>query len=283
MDIPLLVVVVDLFPSPANSVAAKGKLDSGTVERILNQLLVFINAHLALRFDGRVAVVAAIAGRGSHLLLDSADLSNASTDIKNTGGMYKQFKVVDDVLVQKLQQLLDFDRDSEENYNKQSCLAGALSLSLSFINRVKRQHTDPASTIQARILTLSVSPDSPSEYIPIMNCIFAAKKDNVIIDVCRLLGNDSVFLSQTASSTDGIFVKVSDVDNLITVLLHSFLPEPSIRKTLCLPGGTLTNYSASCFCHKQPCSIAYVCSVCLSIFCSRRDSCSTCGSSLTQQ
>ncbi|KAI9331361.1 TFIIH subunit Tfb4/p34 [Obelidium mucronatum] len=276
MDVPLLVLVLDLFPSLSNSVGAKGTLDSAT--------LIFINAHLALRFDGRVAVVAAVAGVGSHLILDSASLNIQDDEGKATGGMFKLFKQVDDVLVRRVSALLDkADLDNPRNYTKPSCLASALSIALSFVNRVKRFHKDPTSTIQARILTLSVSPDSPTEYISLMNCIFAAKKDNVIIDVCRLLGNDSVFLSQTASSTDGVYVKVSDIDNLITVLLHSFLPEPAIRKTLCLPGGGQTNFSASCFCHKKACSIAFVCSVCLSIFCSRRETCSTCGSSLSIQ
>ncbi|KAJ3009351.1 UNVERIFIED_CONTAM: RNA polymerase II transcription factor B subunit 4, partial [Siphonaria sp. JEL0065] len=220
MDIPLLVLVLDLFPSPTNAVCAKGTLDSATLQRVLEQVLIFINAHLALRFDGRVAVVAAVAGSGSHLILDSANLDLQGNEGKVTGGMFKQFKQVDDVLIARVRTLLnEVDRDAPENYSKPSCLASGISIALSFINRVKQHHNDPASHIQARILSLSVTPDSPSEYIPLMNCIFAAKKDNVIIDVCRLLGNDSVFLSQTASATDGIFVKVSDIDNLITILL----------------------------------------------------------------
>jgi hypothetical protein len=72
-------------------------------------------------------------------------------------------------------------------------IAGSLSLALSCkfstasIGRTLKQGYNPTdihrskkgdenSSLQTRILVLSVSPDAPSQYIPIMNCIFGAKK-----------------------------------------------------------------------------------------------------------
>ncbi|KAJ3246127.1 RNA polymerase II transcription factor B subunit 4 [Chytriomyces hyalinus] len=273
MDV--LVLVLDLFP-------LTNGLSKETLARAVHHILVFVNAHLALRFDGRVAVVAATASKGGQLILASDAVADSVSDGRNSIGMYKQFKQTDDVIAHKLVQLLS-DSKSVPADASSSCVASALSIALSYINRIKKTNTDSTIPIQARILVISVSPDSPHEYIPIMNTIFAAKKDDVIIDVCRLLGSTSLFLSQTAASTGGVFVQVSDLDNLVTVLLHSFLPEPAIRNTLCLPGGGAVDFRASCFCHKRPCEIAFVCSVCLSIFCQKRDVCMTCGSDLVAQ
>ncbi|KAJ3126369.1 hypothetical protein HK100_010286, partial [Physocladia obscura] len=116
----------------------------------------------------------------------------------NSAGMFRLFRNADAVLMSRITQLVSqADRDASENFDKPSCLAAALSIALScaftnltlfltyrlqlnhssVINRVKKAHTDPTTPINARILTISVSPDTAGEYIPIMNCIFAAKKD----------------------------------------------------------------------------------------------------------
>ncbi|KAI8612282.1 TFIIH subunit Tfb4/p34 [Chytriomyces sp. MP71] len=273
MDV--LVIVLDLFTVPSPTGAYK-TLDERLVGRAVDQILVFVNAHLALRFDGRVAVVAATGQHGSRLILASDALSAHQghaqpVDASGTSGTYKQFKLCDDAITRSLKHLAALPPPSPKTSSSRHISAGAgvasaFSIALAYINRVKKTATDPAAAahFQSRILVVSVSPDAPAEYIPIMNAIFAAKKEGVVVDVCRLLGNESLFLMQTAASTGGVFVSVTDLDNLITVLLHSFLPEPSIRTTLCLPGGGPVDFRASCFCHKQPCSIAFVCSVCLS-------------------
>ncbi|KAJ3221811.1 RNA polymerase II transcription factor B subunit 4, partial [Chytriomyces hyalinus] len=197
MDV--LVLVLDLFP-------LTNGLSKETLARAVHHILVFVNAHLALRFDGRVAVVAATASKGgftffslylsiltmsplrisgavsskpiffSQLILASDAVADSVSDGRNNIGMYKQFKQTDDVIAHKLVQLLS-DSKSVPADASSSCVASAMSIALSYINRIKKTNTDSTIPIQARILVISVSPDSPHEYIPIMNTIFAAKKD----------------------------------------------------------------------------------------------------------
>ena len=51
---------------------------------------------------------------------------------------------------------------------------------------------------------------------------------------------------------------------------------PSQSKIPKLPAARGVDFRASCFCHKRPVSVGFVCSVCLSIFCERRAACA-CG------
>ena len=87
-----------------------------------------------------------------------------------------------------------------------------------------------------RILIISISPDQSPSYIPIMNAIFSAQKlvrwllshrgarshdssQKVTIDVCKLLGDDSVFLQQAAHLTGGSYIHVERPDGLLQYLM----------------------------------------------------------------
>jgi len=61
-------------------------------------------------------------------------------------------------------------------------------------------------------------------------------------------------------------------------LLWLFLPDESTRKMLVYPPKTHVDFRAACFCHRKLVDIGYVCSVCLSVFCSFTPICSTCNS-----
>lgn len=68
-------------------------------------------------------------------------------------------------------------------------IAGALTLALTYINRMAGSGADnlgntltkgtgsvDAGTMHSRILVVSVAGDVASEYVPVMNCVFAAQK-----------------------------------------------------------------------------------------------------------
>ncbi|KIW60193.1 hypothetical protein PV05_00429 [Exophiala xenobiotica] len=171
------------------------------------------------------------------------------------------------------------------------------------------------NTLQSRILLISASPstDLAHQYIPIMNAIFACQRLSIPIDILQLplplpttkkqnlQSNDgsntssdsTVFLQQAADATHGIFIPAelptsssgaSASQAFLTYLLLSFLPSPMTRsRHLILPTRIDVDFRAACFCHRNVVSIGFVCSICLSIFCSvpENGDCLTCGTHLT--
>lgn len=100
----------------------------------------------------------------------------------------------------------------------------------------------------------------------------------MIIDSCTLL-QDSSLLQQASTLTNGFYFKVSQLAGLLNYLLWLFLPdEHTTRKMLVYPAKTQVDFRAACFCHQKLIDVGYVCSVCLSVFCSFTPICTTCNS-----
>jgi hypothetical protein len=78
--------------------------------------------------------------------------------------------------------------------------------------------------------------------------------------------------------TNGFYLKITQLNTLLNYLLWLFLPDETTRKMLVYPPKTLVDFRAACFCHRKLVDIGYVCSVCLSVFCSFTPICSTCNS-----
>ena len=83
-------------------------------------------------------------------------------------------------------------------------------------------------------------------------------------------------LQQASNLTNGFYFKVTKLSGLLNYLLWLFLPEHSTRKMLVYPPKTQVDFRAACFCHRKLIDVGYVCSVCLSVFCSFTPICSTC-------
>lgn len=180
-------------------------------------------------------------------------------------------------------------------------LANPPPLSNTDINRIEKDDVTPP--LKSRILVLSVSGETSAQYIPIMNCIFAAQKavsdgrrhhhhlgdalalrytgcrqyvadassilptQAIPIDVCQIYGKDTVFLQQAAHLTKASYYRLERRSGFLQYLLMAFLPGPAIRKHLHLPTQEQIDLRAACFCHKKIVDIGYVCSVCLSSEC----------------
>lgn len=119
--------------------------------------------------------------------------------------------------------------------------------------------------------------DVSEHYIAIMNGIFSAQKKGVAVDACVLAPEHSSFLQQAAYLTGGIYYKPSNQSGLLQYLLSIYLPDRSTRALLKLPTQDSVDFRAMCFCHREVISTAFVCPVCLSLFCEFRPICSTCG------
>jgi hypothetical protein len=60
---------------------------------------------------------------------------------------------------------------------------------------------------ELRLLAVAATADSPAQYVPFMNAVFAAQKLGVTLDACALGEAGSAFLEQGAHLTGGIYTK----------------------------------------------------------------------------
>ena len=91
---------------------------------------------------------------------------------------------------------------------------------------------------------LTGSPDSRTQYMAIMNSIFAAQKNKVAIDAC-VLGEDSTFLQQASEITGGTYVRVEDHGKLAQYLLGVFLMGVEFRKSFNTPPASKVLHSST--------------------------------------
>ncbi|KAK9766407.1 RNA polymerase II transcription factor B subunit 4 [Basidiobolus ranarum] len=276
-DPSLLVIILDTNPfSWSKSEESATPLSFNTAQ---SHLLIFIHAYLSLKPDNRIAVVASHLGTSRFIYpTEKTDLvaqsEETSTSAKDAN-VYQRFKSIDKQISKNLKTLIESDLNLDSFPDKgSSAISGAFSMALCYINRMMKR--DDLGRIKPRLLVLSVSADSPYQYIPIMNCIFSAQKASIPIDVCKIYGADSAFLQQAAYISSGTYLKAENASGLLQYLLFTFLPDRYVRNYFCLPGKDQVDFRAACFCHKKVIDVGYVCSVCLSIFCGFSPVCSTC-------
>ncbi|KAI9862116.1 MAG: RNA polymerase II transcription factor B subunit 4 [Trichoglossum hirsutum] len=197
---------------------------------------------------------------------------------------YRPFRLVEDEVMTNLRALFDSTTESDLRSTSTTMMAGALTLALAYTNRETLAYEesgggasgrDDASAsggpdgaegkpgMQSRILVLSVSGDLAFQYIPIMNCIFAAQRKKIPIDICKIAG-DTVFLQQASDATRGVYMHLEDPRGLLQYLMLAFLPDQTSRRYLTMPSQVNVDFRAACFCHKLVVDTGFVCSICLS-------------------
>lgn len=273
----LLTVVVDTNPYAwGERSAAEAALGD-----VLQALVPFLNAFMMLHQRNALVVVAAHVREAKYLYSSLNEDSSRLKKYRSEGGFAAAAYIVE-----KLQKLVQVSPEPAADgaalpaADRHTMLSGALSLALCQINRAIRGHAGLAR----RILCVSAAPESPAQYIPTMNCIFAAQKIRATIDALVLAQQDSVILQQAAHLTDGAYLRLDATvgpDLLLPYLLTTFLADKASRAVLNLPVSDSVDFRASCFCCRKTIDDGYVCSVCLSIFCKWTPECSTCGTTFT--
>lgn len=152
-------------------------------------------------------------------------------------------------------------------------LSGALSKAVCIINR----QLQLLPRLQPRLLVVQLGKDHAPSYNSIMNSIFSADKMSAPMDAVILSNADSHYLQQACYLTRGVYQRPLDQRDLLQVLLTHCLPSSFSRQTLQLPVQRTVDFRAACACHKKPVEFAYMCSVCLALFCERGDVCQVCG------
>lgn len=273
----LLIIILDTNPVwwGQNHTSADGSKIS--LSQCLDCTMVFANSHLMMSQRNKLAFIASHANQSVFLypkpesgVAMETDQENGRTD--QNDGKYELFAQVNDQIKQEVHDLVSNSMAGE--LYSDSLIAGAMAMALCYIHRAEKENSF-GETLSSRILIMKGSEDNPEQYMNFMNVVFTAQKQNVVIDAC-ILDNDSGLLQQACDITGGIYLKIPQLLGLLQYLLWVFLPDPTERHKLTLPPKAQVDYRAACFCHRTLIDIGYVCSVCLSIFCTFSPICSTC-------
>ncbi|KAL8949467.1 MAG: hypothetical protein Q9222_004433 [Ikaeria aurantiellina] len=299
----LLTIILDTNPSAWSLLSPTLPFST-----FLSHLLVFINAHLACNNSNQICVIAAHPHRAEFLYPspsqssahaengEKESTSTATKDISEAANHYRPFHLLQLTLIQSLTSLLTSTPPSSLQSTPSVALSGALTLALTYTQRhllssstsnpsiTTTTATDPTSSNQnltPRILILSLSGDLSAQYIPLTNTIFACQRLSIPIDVAKLAG-DAVFLEQASDATRGTYLHIEHPRGLLQYLMMCFLPDQVSRGFLGSVGKQGVDFRAACFCHRRVVEVGFVCSVCLSIFCSPPEGavCLTCGTQL---
>ncbi|XP_043267946.1 general transcription factor IIH subunit 3 [Venturia canescens] len=260
----LLIVILDVNP-----VQQIVKQDARILTHCLDSVIVFANAHLMQTSSNDIALMACHAS-GAKFLYPY----EKSDEVRQIDGQYEKFTLVERNVRQKLQEVVIGDILNDRQINSESLISGALTMALCYTARLEREKL-PGEKLHCRILIVTGSNDSATQYMNYMNIFFTAQKMGVILDVCSL-DQELTLLQQACDITGGNYLKVPSPAGLLQYLLWVFLPDPEVRSKLVLPPPVKVDYRAACFCHHELIDIGYVCSVCLSIFCKFSPICTTC-------
>ncbi|GAB1608153.1 general transcription factor IIH subunit 3-like [Argonauta hians] len=314
IECSLLVVIIDTNPVWWGQCFLEENSEFN-IFRYLDSMLVFSNSHLMMKPGNKLAIIASHTNQSYFLYPKPEEEEEKKTTTTTTAkpgtepaegtveensnppsvtaagtttttttptptpppratndGRYELFALVDEQITEQLKNLVA--AQAIDQVYSDSVIAGSIGMALCFINRMEKE-LHLGDRLCSRILIMKGSQDNPAQYMNFMNTVFSAQKQNVIIDSC-ILGDDSSLLQQACDITGGTYLRLPTVSGLLQYLLCVFLPDPHVRHKLSLPARVQVDYRAACFCHRNLIDIGYVCSVCLSIFCSFSPICSTC-------
>ncbi|CCH59089.1 hypothetical protein TBLA_0B02470 [Henningerozyma blattae CBS 6284] len=275
----LLTVVIDTAPKLWTQFDKEDPDDNTNKEpqllRVIRAIVVFLNSHLAFNTNNQVAVIAAHS-QGIKYLYPKEDNNNVSESTKEKSNlsiinkdMYRQFRNVDESLVDELFSLFQEESKFIDKKSQKSTISGAMSCALTYVNRITKQFND-ASIFKSRLLVITCgsgrSKDEVFQYIPIMNCIFSATKMKCPIDVVKIGGHEkSTFLQQTTDATNGVYLYVENTKGLIQYLSTAMFIDSSLRSIIVKPNHGVVDFRTSCFLTGRVVAVGYICSVCLCV------------------
>jgi len=240
-------------------------------------LLTFVRAHFLLH-GGNSVVVIATHPRGSEFLYQSPVHVASGTQITGALEMDSFDATLHAAMVALAQRMQSEAAGGLEDKGEVPHFSSAFAMAACVANRM---NADKFRKTLPRVMVLSATTDLPSQYIPVMNCIFSFQKAEVLIDSFVVAHGDCALLQQAADITRGVYLRpelssLRSKGSLLAWFMSCFLADRLTRyvdgdsetKTtfLRLPRPQSVDYRASCFKTGQAIRIGFVCSVCLSIF-----------------
>ena len=241
----LLCVVIEI--SPRAAVSSSG----AEFRRVVEATLALRNAHLMCHHSGEFVCCAALPG------------STRYAAAPRSGGG------AGSALATALLDAAEAARDRDEA----PATAAAVARSLCYARKRVAAAPPGADVGGARLLLLKLADDDAAQYNATMNGIFAASRYGVVVDAASLAAKPSSLMKQAAHLTGGVFLHVAPakLDQLLASALATFAADAACRKSLNLPFLEEADFRVSCFCCSPPNTLdrAWVCTVCLSVYCSQ--------------
>uniref|UniRef100_A0AAQ6AJ02 General transcription factor IIH subunit 3 n=1 Tax=Amphiprion ocellaris TaxID=80972 RepID=A0AAQ6AJ02_AMPOC len=277
-EISLLVIVVDVNPIWWGQQLPLSSCVQFTLSKCLDAVMVMGNSHMAMSRTNKLAVIASHC-QDSHFLYPSKSWKagdDGADDASSSGdGKYELLSVANNLIAEEIRNVMS--KTEVRGNSTDTLLAGTLAKALCCILSMKKElqiilHLFYLCCTEQ---VIKAAEDCALQYMNFMNVIFAAQKQNILIDAC-VLDSNSGLLQQACDITGGLYLKIPQQVALAQYLLWVFLPDSEQRSQLVLPPPAHVDYRAACFCHRNLIEIGYVCSVCLSIFCNFSPICTTC-------
>ncbi|CAF0791422.1 unnamed protein product [Brachionus calyciflorus] len=251
--------------------------DNITFNDCLSAVIGFLNAYKTMNQNNSVVLIAAHNTKAEYLYPSKPKIVEKNS---SPWDKYEQISDMYEIIRDNLKKLSNEQLstlnsvNNKDNLSNDSMITSAMGLGLCYINRIQKTYAF-ADSVKYRFVIVKASDDSSNQYMSFMNMIFSAEKSHVVIDSCALL-QESSLLQQASNLTNGVYFKIPQINGLLSYLLWLYLPDESTRKMLVYPPKTDVDYRAACFCHHKLIDVGYVCSVCLSVFCSFTPICTTC-------
>lgn len=141
--------------------------ESKILSQCLDSAIVFANAHLMQSSNNELAIMACHS-RTAKFLFPCEN----TAEIRQMDGQYERFTMVELTVRQQLQQLIS---EITTDLNTESLISGALGMALCYIARLERDKV-AGQKLHPRILMITASNDSATQYMNYMNIFFTAQR-----------------------------------------------------------------------------------------------------------
>ena len=145
------------------------KQETRILTQCLDSTIVFANAHLMQSSNNQLAVIACHSD-GAKFLYPC----EKPVEIRQIDGQYEKFTMVERTVRQQLQQVIN-EISLDKPLNGESLISGALTMALCYVARLEREKI-AGEKIYSRILVITASNDSATQYMNYMNIFFTAQK-----------------------------------------------------------------------------------------------------------
>uniref|UniRef100_A0A3B4XXM7 General transcription factor IIH subunit 3 n=1 Tax=Seriola lalandi dorsalis TaxID=1841481 RepID=A0A3B4XXM7_SERLL len=194
-EVSLLVIVVDVNPIWWGQQAQREP--EFTLSKCLDAVMVVGNSHMAMTRTNKLAVIASHC-QDSHFLFPSKSWragDSGADDASSSGdGKYELLSVANNLIAEEIRNVMS--KTEVRGNSTDTLLAGSLAKALCCILSVTS-----LTEMKSRILVIKAAEDCALQYMNFMNVIFAAQKQNILIDAC-VLDSDSGLLQQVFFFTD---------------------------------------------------------------------------------
>ena len=227
-DLPsALIVIFDMTRDGwARSVQAGGPSAVDAAE----SLLTFVRAFFLLHAGNSVIVIATHPCGSEYLYQSPVHVS--STEVVGALEMDSFDETLHTAIVSLAQRLQnEADSTGSESNPQVPKFSSAFAMAACVANRMV---ADKFRQTLPRVLVLSATRDLPSQYIPVMNCIFSFQKAEVLVDSFVVAHGDCALLQQAADITSGVYLRpelssLSSKGALLAWFMSCFLADRCTR------------------------------------------------------